>query len=153
MRLPWGTSEVELINVILREYHDVTEHHVVANDGLLAKSTGLDRCCAILDFPCRQCLRDVNCQIAQINGIPQDDRSDSPVVHKLFHVVWRRKTGDQHLPALATLLNGLSGSGKRNSADSEDPFEIRVFADHIPAVCQSVAGVFSGLFDRCQFQF
>ena len=138
MRLPLGTSEVELINVILRKYHDVTEHHVVANDGHFAKSAGLDGCCFVLEFACRQCLRDMNRQIAQIDCVPQDHRSDIAVVNKFLHVVWRGKASDQYLSALATLLHGFSSSRKRNRAEPKDSFETRILADHILTVCESI---------------
>src|SRR5690606_7140662 len=98
---PWLTSEIEVVDIVLGEYGRRTEQNLgTVDDGEFAKLAGLHRSRAWLQGAIGHCAQHIGGRIAEIDGIPEDDRLHAVIVDIGLHGVRRREADDRHLAAL-----------------------------------------------------
>ena len=106
-----GCSEVELVDVLLREGEGFTEEDVVALDLDGAELARGERFGAGLEGAIRDGDGGLDREVAEVLGLPEHDGVGHAFLHVAAVLARETEADDLHLARLAGLLDRLGGAG------------------------------------------
>src|SRR5262249_60463737 len=99
MRITWRSSEIERVDVRLRDQQRRAEHDLAAAYVERAEPAGHERRRRRLERPLRKPRRGLDREIPEIPRVPQHDRLDDAAVHVRLVQVRRRQADDRNMHA------------------------------------------------------
>ncbi len=120
---------------------------MAVDDFAFAEAAGFEGGVAGVEFVGGDGFGDVDGEVAEIDGVPEDDGFDGTVEDVFFHVVRGGEAGDLNLADLAGLLDGFSSAGEGGGADRPHAFEIGMCLDEVLRDLESLGLVVVGRLD------